>query len=114
MARGGFPALLYAAREGDVETAQVMLEKGVDINYGDVDNTTALTVSILNKQYSFAKFLLDRGADPEHRRRERTDSALCDCRSSQRGLDRASRAQDRRSAAEYRSREGPLARKADP
>jgi ankyrin repeat protein len=64
LARGGFPALLYAAREGDIETGQVMLDKAVDINYGDVDNTTALTVSILNKQYSFAKFLLDRGANP--------------------------------------------------
>jgi ankyrin repeat protein len=64
MARGGFPALLYAAREGDVETAQVMVEKGVDLNYGDIDNTTALSVSILNKRYSFARFLLDRGADP--------------------------------------------------
>ena len=64
LARGGFPALLYSAREGDVETARLMLENGVDINYGDVDNTTALTVSILNKQYSFAKFLIDRGANP--------------------------------------------------
>ena len=64
LARGGFPALLYTAREGDVESAQAMLAAGVDINYGDVDNTTALTVSILNKQYSLAKFLLDRGADP--------------------------------------------------
>jgi uncharacterized protein len=64
MARGGFPALLYAAREGDVETAQVMVDKGVDLNYGDVDNTTALTVSVLNKKYSFAKFLLDHRADP--------------------------------------------------
>jgi ankyrin repeat protein len=64
LARGGFPALLYTAREGDVESAQAMLDKGVDINYGDVDNTTALTVSILNKQYSFAKFLIDRGANP--------------------------------------------------
>jgi uncharacterized protein len=64
IARGGFPALLYAAREGDVATAQVMIDKGVDLNYGDVDNTTALTVSILNKKYSFAKFVLDHGADP--------------------------------------------------
>src|SRR5262245_23807257 len=64
ISRGGFPALLFAAREGDVETGQVMLAGGVDINYGDVDNTTALTVSILNKQYTFAKFLIDRGADP--------------------------------------------------
>jgi ankyrin repeat protein len=64
LARGGFPALLYTAREGDVETAQVMLSGGVDPNYGDVDNTTALMVSILNKKYTLAKFLLDRGADP--------------------------------------------------
>jgi ankyrin repeat protein len=62
--RGGFTALLFAAREGDIETARVMLDGGVDINYGDVDNTTALTVAIMNKQYTLAKFLIDRGADP--------------------------------------------------
>ncbi len=63
IARGGFTALSFSAREGDVESARVMLDAGVDINYGDVDNTSALIVSIMNKQYSFAKFLLDRGAD---------------------------------------------------
>jgi len=61
--RGGLPALGFAAREGDIESARVMLDGGVDINYGDVDNTTALIVSIMNKQYTFAKFLIDRGAD---------------------------------------------------
>lgn len=64
IARGGFTALSFSAREGDVESARVMLDAGVDINYGDVDNTSALIVSIMNKQYSFAEFLLDRGADP--------------------------------------------------
>src|SRR5262249_44413647 len=44
IARGGFTALLFAAREGDVESAKVMLDAGVDANYGDVDNTTALIV----------------------------------------------------------------------
>jgi ankyrin repeat protein len=63
IARGGFTALMFAAREGDVESARVMLDGGVDINYGDVDNTSPLIVSIMNKQYTFAKFLLDRGAD---------------------------------------------------
>jgi uncharacterized protein len=63
IARGGFPALSFAAREGDIESARVMLDGGVDINYGDVDNTSALVVAIMNKQYSFARFLLDRGAD---------------------------------------------------
>jgi uncharacterized protein len=63
IARGGFTALSFAAREGDIGSARVMLDGGVDINYGDVDNTSALVVSIMNKQYSFAKFLVDRGAD---------------------------------------------------
>jgi ankyrin repeat protein len=64
IARGGFNALSFAAREGDVETGRAMLDGGVGIDYGDVDNTTALVVAIMNKQYTFAKFLLDRGADP--------------------------------------------------
>jgi uncharacterized protein len=64
MARGGLTALDFAAREGVVETARVMLDAGVDVNQVDADNTSAMVVAILNKQYSFAKFLLDRGADP--------------------------------------------------
>ena len=64
MARGGLTAFLFAAREGDVDTAKVMLAAGVDINQVDADGTNALVVSILNKHYSFAKFLLDQGANP--------------------------------------------------
>jgi ankyrin repeat protein len=63
IARGGFTALLFSGREGDIDTARAMLDAGVDINYGDVDNTTALTVALMNKQYTFARFLIDRGAD---------------------------------------------------
>jgi len=63
IARGGFTALLFSAREGDIDSAKAMLDAGVDINYGDIDNTTALVVGIMNKQFSYAKFLLDRGAD---------------------------------------------------
>jgi ankyrin repeat protein len=61
--RGGFTALLFAAREGDVATVRAMLDAGVDIDHGDVDNTTALVVAIMNKHYTLAKFLIDRGAD---------------------------------------------------
>ncbi len=64
MARGGLTAFDFAAREGDIETGRVMLDGGVDINQVDADNTSPLVVSILNKRYSYAKFLLDRGADP--------------------------------------------------
>jgi ankyrin repeat protein len=64
MARGGLTAFHFVAREGDIETGRVMLDAGVDINLVDADNTSPLVVSILNKRYSYAKFLLDHGADP--------------------------------------------------
>jgi ankyrin repeat protein len=57
-------AFLFAARDGDIETGKVMLDGGVDINQTDVDGTSGLVVSIMNKQYTFAKLLLDRGANP--------------------------------------------------
>lgn len=63
-ARGGFTAFQFAAREGDIETAKVMLDAGVDINITDIDHTSGFVVSIMNKHYTFAKWLLDRGADP--------------------------------------------------
>ena len=64
IARGGFTAFLFVAREGDIESAKAMLDGGVDMNQTDVDGATALVVSIMNKKYTFAKFLLDRGANP--------------------------------------------------
>jgi uncharacterized protein len=63
-ARGGMTAFQFTAREGDLDTGKVMLDAGVDINYPDVDGTSALVVAIMNKRYTFAKLLLDRGADP--------------------------------------------------
>ena len=61
--RGGITALMFTAREGDIESARIMLDAGVDINYGDVDNVTPLVAAIMNKQYTLAKFLVDRGAE---------------------------------------------------
>ncbi len=64
MSRGGLNAFSFTAREGDLATARAMLDAGVDINVVDVDNTSPLTVALMNKQYTFANFLLERGADP--------------------------------------------------
>src|SRR4029450_1369268 len=46
-----------------LRAARLMLDAGVDINFGDVDNVTPLVAAIMNKQYTLAKFLIDRGAD---------------------------------------------------
>ena len=64
MARGGLTAFHFAAREGDLETGRVMLDAGVDINVLDADSTTGLVTAILNKRYTYAKYLLDHGANP--------------------------------------------------
>jgi ankyrin repeat protein len=64
MPRGGLSALHFAAREGDLPTIQAFLDNGVDINHLDVDKTSALTAALMNKRYTAAKFLLDRGANP--------------------------------------------------
>jgi len=63
-ARGGVTAFLFAAREGDLDSARAMLDAGVDVNQVDVDGANALIFSIMNQHYMFAKFLLDRGANP--------------------------------------------------
>ena len=64
MAKGGLTALDFAAREGDVDSARWMLDAGANINQLDADNTHALTIALMNKRYTFAKFLLERGANP--------------------------------------------------
>ncbi len=62
--RGGFTALLFAAREGDLESGQALVNAGANLNLGDPDGVTPLIEAIVNFHFDFAAFLLDRGADP--------------------------------------------------
>ncbi len=62
--RGGLTALLFAARQGEIESIKAMLDAGADINQVDVDKNNALNLAILNTHYDLANFLLERGADP--------------------------------------------------
>jgi ankyrin repeat protein len=62
--RGGFSALLFAARGGFTECAKILLDHGADIAIADPDNTSALVLAIINGHYDTAAFLLDRKADP--------------------------------------------------
>ena len=80
--RKGFTALHFAAREGDLESARLLLAAGVDINIlsqatagvgrgggpsyeASVSNgSTPLLVATVRAQIPMALFLLERGADP--------------------------------------------------
>lgn len=62
--RGGFTPLLFAARQGNLECARILIESGANINLADPDSTTALVVAIINYHYDLAGLLLEKGADP--------------------------------------------------
>jgi ankyrin repeat protein len=61
---GGLSALTLAAREGDLESAQALLDAGAQINQTTEYNWTPLLTAINNRNYRLAAMLLDRGADP--------------------------------------------------
>ena len=63
MNRGGLTPLLYAAREGCIECAKVLLKAKADINLPDPDGTTPLVLALTNMRFDFAAFLIQSGAD---------------------------------------------------
>jgi uncharacterized protein len=63
--RGGFTALMYAARQGSFEAARALAEGGADPNLGDPDGVTAPILAIINAHYDLAEMLFDEGADPD-------------------------------------------------
>ena len=62
--QGGLTALHFAARQGSLRTAQVLVEAGATINVASADGTTPLVIAAINGQFDLAKHLLDHGADP--------------------------------------------------
>ena len=61
---GGFTSLLFAARAGRLDTAQMLLAAGADVNEMAADGNTALLVATVRGHMDLATFLLDQGADP--------------------------------------------------
>jgi len=63
--QGGFAALHYAAREGHIDAAKILVETGAEINQISVgDKSTPLLVAVINGNYDLAQQLLEAGADP--------------------------------------------------
>jgi ankyrin repeat protein len=63
---GGFTPLLYAARAGCLECAQLLIKAGADPNLVDPDGVSPLLESILNLNFDIAAFLIKHGVDVDH------------------------------------------------
>ena len=64
-AQGGMSPLLFTARQGHVQAAQLLLSRGADVNQISAsDATSPLLIAIINGHFDLAKVLLDAGADP--------------------------------------------------
>lgn len=62
---GGMTALLYAAREGHMESVKVLTEGKADVNQiSGGDKFSPMVIAIANGHLTIAKYLLDHGADP--------------------------------------------------
>ena len=80
--RGGWTALMFAAREGSIDAARALAESGADLNATALPQTdvalkpedlqvaakgvgtSALVYAIINSHFDLAAMLLEKGADP--------------------------------------------------
>jgi ankyrin repeat protein len=60
---GGLTPLLFTAREGRVDSARVLLDRGADINIVDPDRHTSLIIALSSGHFDVAGLLIERGAD---------------------------------------------------
>jgi ankyrin repeat protein len=63
---GGLSALLYAARDGRLESARILVEAGADVNQTDPNGIHSLLMAIVNNHPETAHFLIERGAAINH------------------------------------------------
>jgi ankyrin repeat protein len=63
--QGGFAPLHYAARQGNLEAAELLVSAGADIDQpSGGDQSSPLLVATINGNYDVAMMLLEHGADP--------------------------------------------------
>jgi ankyrin repeat protein len=63
-ALGGMTPLLYAARDGRIEEARLLVAAGANIELAEANGMRPLLMALLNNQVAVAQLLLERGADP--------------------------------------------------
>src|SRR5688572_21869185 len=60
---GGLTALVFAAREGDLESAKRLIAAGANVNQQTEYGWTPLLTAVNNRNYQVAKLLVESGAD---------------------------------------------------
>ncbi|HUG90340.1 MAG TPA: ankyrin repeat domain-containing protein [Planctomycetaceae bacterium] len=60
---GGLTPLVFAAREGDIESAKVLIEAGADVNQVTEYGWSPLLTATNNRNYELGAMLIERGAD---------------------------------------------------
>ena len=60
---GGLTALVFAARQGDLESARHLIAAGADVNQTTEYGWTPLLTATQNRHYKLSLFLLEKGAD---------------------------------------------------
>lgn len=59
---GGMTPLLYAARDGRLDIARMLIAAKADVQQADINGITPLLMAITNNHLDVAKFLLEKGA----------------------------------------------------
>jgi ankyrin repeat protein len=62
LVKGGITPLVFAAREGAMDSVKVLLESKADIDQTTADGTSPLLVAVQNGHYDLARFLVERGS----------------------------------------------------
>jgi ankyrin repeat protein len=62
--RGGMTALMYAARQGQLNAVTALADVGANLNVVDPEGSTAMVIAIINAHYEVAGRLAEKGADP--------------------------------------------------
>jgi ankyrin repeat protein len=60
---GGLTALLFAARQGHLDSARALVEAGADKDLQDPDGISPMVTAIVNAHYDVGKYLAESGAD---------------------------------------------------
>ena len=61
---GGLTPLLFAAREGCLDCARILVEGGADLNLADPENISPLLMAVINTHFDLGAYLIKKGANP--------------------------------------------------